>query len=316
MNVVTLNAKAICMSTRPEALAFRCLEEERSKDTFAEQDCTLACSEGVPEEYTKSLINEGKKKRKFHRYYLQRGGIEFMTPIMFEDGMDYMECEQYYTTLNSQCNGGALHRPHPSCHRCATVEELRSKAQGKPSSCLLPAKHTIATTNATTESTHPRLVSPRRCSFSGIPGFAHSPSRTLERSSSQKRLADVTSHVSFDEQVKVVTIYRANDYPPEVRSKLWMTRGELLHNAKRAWMEQQQQQEPKDAKILTSLPPYSKSVALVSSTDPTLDPILNDNNNNHLKHIKSEPEYAHRKSVDCVVTECIHSHFSELHMHA
>jgi hypothetical protein len=32
----------------------------------------------------------------FHELYLQRQGMEFAMPILFEDGMDYIECELYY----------------------------------------------------------------------------------------------------------------------------------------------------------------------------------------------------------------------------
>jgi hypothetical protein len=64
-----------------------------------------------PEEDSSSSSQE-----EFHELYLQRQGMEFAMPILFEDGMDYIECELYYAAHSSTPSPtkrlSALHKQH------------------------------------------------------------------------------------------------------------------------------------------------------------------------------------------------------------
>ena len=54
-------------------------------------------------------IHKLKDTKQYNRWYLQRRGTECYMPILFEDGMDYTECELYYKSINSQLNyGGSI----------------------------------------------------------------------------------------------------------------------------------------------------------------------------------------------------------------
>ena len=172
----------------------------------------------------------------FHELYLQRHGLEFMMPILFEDGMDYIECELYYASLTSQSYGGAFRKLRSMQPRRPTLRELKDEANGNRLSCL--RKPTRG------EGVEHRSGPPvRRCSFSGMPQIEEF--QPLTRSNSMRRLGEEEARVSFEEYVQVVTIYPAEEYPDDVRTQMWMSREELSKCMRRAMIEDMKEQREK-----------------------------------------------------------------------
>jgi hypothetical protein len=172
----------------------------------------------------------------FHELYIQRHGLEFMMPILFEDGMDYIECELYYASLTSQSYGGAFRKLRSMQPRRPTLRELKDEANGNRLSCL--RKPTRG------EGVEHKCGPPvRRCSFSGMPQIEEF--QPLTRSNSMRRLGEEEARVSFEEYVQVVTIYPAEEYPEDVRTQMWMSREELSKCMRRAMIEDMKEQREK-----------------------------------------------------------------------
>lgn len=169
----------------------------------------------------------------FHELYLQRNGLEFMMPILFEDGMDYIECELYYASLTSQSWGGAFRKLRSMQPRRPTLRELKDEAVGNRLSCLRKPTRGEGQMNKS----GPPV---RRCSFSGMPQIEEF--QPIQRSNSMRRLGEEEARVSFEEYVQVVTIYPAEEYPDEVRTQMWMSREELSKCMRRAMIEDMKEQ--------------------------------------------------------------------------
>ena len=212
-------------------------------------------------------------------------------PILFEDGMDYVECELYYASIQSSFP--SAYRKHQQQHqwlrkaRQQQQQRIRSpseQVQAKLKSCIrkrdassrIPSSSSLNT--STTQLQHRlRLDRPamRRCSFSGMPKLPNAateessalmPSRALllQRSNSMEDLMDVAqNHVGFEEYVQVVTIYPAEDYPDEVRAAMWMSREEMSTSMRRAMLGgmRQQQQQGQEQEQTQYHQPYAQEVA-------------------------------------------------------
>lgn len=202
-----------------------------SKDFFAYQ----AEEETLPEDVAfKGIeIEEESSLEGFHDLYLQRGGIEFMIPIVFEDGMDFEECELYYASMKSQDTGGSfrgLGLVERRRNRREFTNQLRS-----PEPCLRIPKQSFNTKNG-----FERKV--RRCSFGGLPKLDRPYDRPfLMKASSSRSIADHKPTVAFEEYVQVITIHSIDDLPFDVRSQMWMSRQEMLQGVRGAAEERRQQ---------------------------------------------------------------------------
>jgi hypothetical protein len=215
----------------------------------------------------------------YHSLYLQQHGLEFMMPILFEDGMDFVECELYYASINAQLSGGAPRRSQFRSQRRAGLQDLRTDANGAPLSCIRESNRA----KKSERRVDPPVV--RRCSFSGLPGLADSD-MGLPRSKSQRALRDLESRVSFEEYVQVVTIHRVEDYPLDVRSQMWMSRQEMVQCVRRAMNKEAREQLSLERKGMSET-----LKVLVDDDIATTDRV---------------------PSVDSVVEVCMQSHFSEL----
>ncbi|EEC51895.1 predicted protein [Phaeodactylum tricornutum CCAP 1055/1] len=161
--------------------------------------------------------------------YFQREGLEYMTPILFEDGMDFVECSFYYLCRKSQDSGGVLYRERRRCQPRATTEQLTHMDNAQPSPCIRRPFRFHSFPSLVTD------IQARRCSFSGIPDLGNNNSDSqLIRSNSMRSLRDQVARVSFEEYVQVVTIRAAHDYPEDVRSGLWISREEMAKVAELA----------------------------------------------------------------------------------
>jgi hypothetical protein len=197
---------------------------------------------GVEDEHKSSvdyrleyLVNDSKADR-FHDLYLQKHAFEFMMPILFEDGMDYVECELYYASITSQISygGSILRRARNPQPRRATLEELR---EGSRQGVLLPCIRKSRLSKRQQPRSGPVI---RRCSFSGMPQL--DDVIPLTRSNSMEKLLNDEPRVAFEEYVSVVTIYPAEEYPEDIKSSIWMSREEMSNCMRRAMVEEMREQ--------------------------------------------------------------------------
>jgi len=165
----------------------------------------------------------------YHDLFLQQDGMEFMQPILFEDGMDFVECELYYQMINSQCCGGAPRRLKQQDQRQTSPRDPQTTKPGALPSCIRKSKLTIKKDSQPTKPF-------RRCSFSGLPARDESE-YSVVRSNSLRGFQQQQPRVSFDEYVQVVTIHTIDDYPQDVRCNIWMTREEMMLSIRRAMAE-------------------------------------------------------------------------------
>lgn len=164
----------------------------------------------------------------FHEYYMRKDLNEYLVPVIFEDGMDFHECEQYYASLKSQESIG---RP-----------SLRTRLQRKSS--LRELQQIIADDSPSCLRRQPRYKSKidlekarvRRCSFNGTAPVA-TERPCLQRSNSQRDVNESKPGVSFDEYVQVWTVFKAYEYPEDIRHGMWMSREEMKHCMQRAVAE-------------------------------------------------------------------------------
>lgn len=171
-----------------------------------------------------------EESAEYHAMYLQKEGSEFMVPVMFEDGMDYQECELYYASVESQYSGGKLRRLQPCVSRRASTGADLSDLN-KPvmlRSCLRKSRF------ASGRKTRSRAPV-RRCSFTGVPELADCSPPLMK--SDSVRYMPPKPRVAFEEYIQVVTIHSVDDYPYDMREKLWMTRDEMVSSIRHAMAE-------------------------------------------------------------------------------
>ena len=213
--------------------------EERPRNTVFEGE-DISDSEHDVLDWLKSYeqIPEALDEEGYHELYLQQGGSFFGSPIRFEDGMDYSECELYYASLDSQEEGGSprislfasSQEKRPSC-----LQDAKGLAPGKLASCMRRPKYSSSTASSRP---HRQI---RRCSFSGNPArMDESPERWLQRSNSSRAINEHKPRVAFEEVVQVMTISPAAELPPDVRSGMWLSRQEMNMMIQRAVLEERQ----------------------------------------------------------------------------
>jgi hypothetical protein len=171
----------------------------------------------------------------FHDLYLPIGFQEYLCPIRFEDGMEWDECEVYYSCLveGAESHRRITHKGNGYKIRPVSVVRLRQGMRTSLPSCLRK------------KSSYPKIVSPylgmrRSISFSTIPKFSswHSQNQVL---TSDDMLNYQGPRVSFSYYVSVSNIRRIEDYPLDVRRSLWMSQTETeecIQDARRERLQQ------------------------------------------------------------------------------
>jgi hypothetical protein len=188
----------------------------------------------------------------YHYLYLQKHGTEFMMPIIFEDGMDFIECELYYASTKSQLSGGALRRLQSQQQRRSSVQELEATFVDALPSCIRRSKRTKQ--NVKDQMQTPR----RRCSFGGLPESGDMEPALIRSNSMRIDFRVDETRVSFEEYVQVVTIHPVNEYPPDVRSKMWMSREEMTDSMTRAMAEDVRDRHRAQQKLEKAMQAYLK----------------------------------------------------------
>jgi hypothetical protein len=171
-----------------------------------------------------------------HELYLQRNRLEFMMPIVFEDGMDFEESQLYYGSIESQLTGGALHCLQKKQQRRSTTRDII----GQVNSISLPS--CLRKSRAAKNKPRERKAQ-RRCSFGGLSKCGDVP-QTLLRSHSMRDVEP--RRICFEEYVHVTSIPSVGDYPPAVRSQMWMSREEMMNSMRLAMVEDVPEQEEHD----------------------------------------------------------------------
>jgi len=166
----------------------------------------------------------------FHPMYLQEEAADFVTPIHFEDGMDWDECERYYTLI-SEGNMEAksfFHMKRSPQLRKPAKRELQQEVNGELVSCL-------RMTSGSRRKPRPRPQLRRNVSFHTLPmvnsAYSHYYGCAMREGAEGPR-------VSFDDYVAVTTIYAVDDYTEEDRSGLWMSKLEMQRSIRGAMREQ------------------------------------------------------------------------------
>ena len=108
---------------------------------------------------------------RYHELYLQRESMEFLLPILFEDGMDFEECECYYASIQQQSA-----KQHYILQQIRSPFSFKRALQqetqpGKLSSCIRSAdKKRLRSVPSDEEDPSKEVYrSMRRYSFSGMP---------------------------------------------------------------------------------------------------------------------------------------------------
>jgi hypothetical protein len=212
------------------------------------------------------------QEQQYHELYLQRQGMEFEMPVLFEDGMDYVECELYYYATQQQSpKPSALVallapvtprtttlplRPLDNC--CSSPEQQPSSTNKQDStitssslvSCMRRPRRRASMVDTTPPLRgHRSDQMVRRCSFSCMPPLLlreESRRNCLVRSHSMEDLSSFQK-VGFEEYVQVVTIHSAADYPDDVRSSMWMSRQEMNRSMRRGTTDVRQK-EPRPSR--------------------------------------------------------------------
>jgi len=164
-------------------------------------------------------------------------GTQFTTPIFFEDGMDYIECQLYYGLLDSQHKGGVLRRLRLERHRPdggLMTPILQS--------CLRRPKRGSPRKSEDFPVGGPPRKPMRRCSFTGTPvthtedsfvGAASLSHLLLSTDDLQLSLPDSRPKVGFFEFAQVWTVPTRADLF-HLRSELWMSRLEMQTSMRNA----------------------------------------------------------------------------------
>lgn len=161
---------------------------------------------------------EMEKKSHYHELYLQQGSTDFITPIQFEDGMDWNECELYYASIADGATDlrSAAHLKRATQIRRKSKKQLRQHVDGQLESCLRRASKYAYISS--------RPPMRRAISFSTLPKCNVTYSQYL---CDEMKETSNGPHVNFDDYVSVATIPLVEDYPEDVVEHLWLSTEEL-----------------------------------------------------------------------------------------
>ena len=251
-------------------------------DTFGALD--QSCKDDFDEEKT--------SPSRFHHFYLQEDGMQFMKPIVFEDGMDYDECELYYHSIDMQRAGGTLRRiPAPQFRRasCRGIDEMEDDNCNpeRGDSNVTKLRSCLRKTKRFSKYRNPSKPLSRGCSFTVKPNKADA-CPFLVRSNSVQSLDGNSPKVSFEEYVEVVTVHSVHDYPKDVRSAMWMTREEMAIAVRDSMIDDLREECEQLKQQQLALAQERRAIE-----------------KERLENLRSGVERV--PSIDSVITECVHS---------
>jgi hypothetical protein len=146
----------------------------------------------------------------------------FLLPVLFEHGMDIVECDHYYRILASQARGGVLRRPQGL--QVSLCGPTTRSATDRPISILRKSRRAK---KAPVERSEGKLI--RRSSFCGVSPETLKARVTVDsRLVRSKSMQDDTRNVGFHQFARVYSIPSIEDLPYEIRAALWMSPEEMM----------------------------------------------------------------------------------------
>lgn len=182
----------------------------------------------VPVNLSTNLQKETATEVAYHELYLLSGSIEYISPVSFEDGMDWHECELYYACISNGMmeHRSAFHMKRATQYRRAFKEQILQQVGGQLQSCLRT-------------SNKPKPLSPfpemrRSISFSTFPNIDAAYTQYISDALGENPQRGPGPRVHFDDYVSVSTVFPIEAYPSDIRKNLWMSRAEVdacMHSA-------------------------------------------------------------------------------------
>ena len=233
---------------------------------------------------SKQAVNEQQLwtgRDQYHELFLPSGHERYLKPIVFGDGMDYLECDLYYQTREAQANGGVLRRRRSSWVDSSTRNNCFA-GKSIHADVVKPTFRQSCSTRKLQKSMIPnsskRSCLLRRYSFTASPtdhlmdGAKQDVTVAPPFSRSQSVRDDGNPpRVTFQHHVEVQTIDPIQDIPCEVRRALWMSKKEMWQaiqeEAVRAWEEQRANQSAEFARLF----PMEKDDEDARSDDSVFD---------------------------------------------
>lgn len=201
----------------------------------------------------------------YNQWYLHEDGEDFLlTPVLFEDGMNFDECELYYVTqeedhhdhLESKPRKAVARRSLPTAFRSTLpLRRLEEEDADDLPSCLRTSTRSSSNENAPRPQQQSRrsptivMKNQRRRSFGGLPTLPELPEFFRPHSCPDFSIwtsPHLHPKVNFDTDVQVVTVYAASDYPRKIRSNLWLTKKEITRFKSQAKKEKRKRRQKKN----------------------------------------------------------------------
>jgi len=166
----------------------------------------------------------------YERLRFRSRSIEYLTEITFEDEMDWMECEAYYTAMSDGMVGfrSSYHSKKINKVRHPSKTQLEQEANGQRPSCLRKSKYNTARTSSIETSRQKSQPPPpplrRSLSFNTLPRnysnnlYTHFLGKTILQENSSEG-----PRVNFDDYVSYVIVPSRNEYTQDVKKNLWMS---------------------------------------------------------------------------------------------
>jgi hypothetical protein len=208
-------------------------------------------------------VSKGDDDQYFNQWYLHEDGEDFLfTPVLFEDGMNFDECELYYVSQEeehqhseSKSFSAIARRNLPTSFRSTLpLRPLEEEEADELPSCLRSSKKINSNIDKEEKQSIVKtqqqsvMRQQRRRSFGGAPTLPELPQ--FFRAHSCPDFSVLTSpllqpQVNFDTDVQVVTVYAAGDYPRKIRSNLWLTKKEITRFKRQAKKEKRKRRKQK-----------------------------------------------------------------------
>jgi hypothetical protein len=210
-------------------------------------------------------VSKGDDDQYYNQWYLHEDGEDFLfIPVLFEDGMNFDECELYYVSLEEEHQhskykslSAIARRNLPTSFRSTLpLRPLEEEEADNLPSCLRSSKKINSNvdkaekqmSNGKTQQQQSVMRQQRRRSFGGAQTLPELPQ--FFRAHSCPDFSLLTSpllhpQVNFDTDVTVVTVYAAGDYPRKIRSNLWLTKKEITRFKRQAKKEKRKRRRQK-----------------------------------------------------------------------
>eukprot|EP00980_Cylindrotheca_fusiformis_P013205 scaffold3359_cov123-Cylindrotheca_fusiformis.AAC.9 len=245
-------------------------KQQKASKADGDDDDELLVDKAFFGSYLETSDSETENEEYFHPLYLHEEGEEFLlTPVLFEDGMSFDECELYYVTQEEEHDDELVSKPLkplarrnlPSSFR-STLPLRRLEDEEELPSCLRSStklkldlrRRYNRNTAGTPRQPRPRASSikftkkQRRRSFGGVPTLPTLPEFFRPHSCpdfSTLTCQQFQPKVNFDTDVQVVTVYSVHDYPRKVRANLWLTKKEIARFKRQAKKEKLKRRQKK-----------------------------------------------------------------------